>query len=58
MDGVGLVSCNIFMVGELVPVFWLIKLGLVSEGQRVSSSRFPVSMGSVCLWAALLAWQC
>ena len=34
MDGLGLVSCNIFMVGELVPVFWLIKLGLVSEGQR------------------------
>ena len=40
-DGVGLVSCDVFLVGELVLVFWLMELDLVSlKGSEVSSSRF------------------
>ena len=30
VDGVGLVSCDVFLVGELVLVFWLMELDLVS----------------------------
>ena len=41
MDGVRLVCCDVFLVGELVPVFWLMELDLLSrKGRAVSSSRF------------------
>ena len=41
MDGVGLVSCDVSWLGELVPVFWLMELDLISlKGSAVSSSRF------------------
>ena len=48
-----LVSCDVFLVQQLMPVFWLMELDLVSmEGRAVSSSRFwgvyglSVSLGS------------
>ena len=45
-DGVGLVSCDVFLVGELVLVFWLMELDLVSlKSSEVSSSRFWVVYG-------------
>ena len=41
VDGVRLVCCDVFLVGELVPVFWLMELDLLSlKGSAVSSSRF------------------
>ena len=41
MDGVGLVSCDVFLVGGAVPVFWLMELALISlKGSAVSSNRF------------------
>lgn len=34
VDGVGLLSCDVFLVGELVLVFWLMELDShLSEGQ-------------------------
>ena len=41
MPGVGLVSCGVSWLGELVPVFWSMELDLVSlKGSTVSSSKF------------------
>ena len=55
MHGVGLVSCDVFLVGGYVPVFWLLELDLFSlKGSAVSSSTFLGVYGSVCLWAVLL----
>lgn len=58
MDGVELVSC-VFLFGELVTVFRLMKLDVISlNGSTVSVVSFEVSMGSVCLWEVLRLWQC
>ena len=55
VDGVGLVSCDVFLVGVACACI-LFELDLVSlKGSAVSSCRFCVSMGSVCLQAVLLA---
>ena len=55
MDGAELVSC-VFLFGELVTVFRLMKLDVISlNGSTVSVVSFEVSMGSVCLWAVLPA---
>ena len=51
---VGLVSCDVFLFGELMPMFQLIKLGLLSlKGSAVVSSStfwgvygFSMSLGS------------
>ena len=41
IDRVGLVPCHVFLVRELVSVFWLMEMDLVSlKGSAVSSSRF------------------
>ena len=41
VDGVGLVPCDVFLVGGAVPVFWLMELALISlKGSAVSSSTF------------------
>ena len=56
VDGVWLVSC-VFLFEELVLVFWLMKLDVISpNGSTVLVVSFGVSMGSVCIWAVLLAW--
>ena len=52
-DGVGLVSCDVFLVGELVPVFWLMELDLLFlKGSAGSRSRF---WG--CLWVQYVFGQ-
>ena len=56
VHGVGLVSCDVSWLGDLVPVFWSMELDLVSlKGSAVSSSKFlsvyvfrmPSGFGSV-----------
>ena len=56
-DGVGLVSCVLSRLEELVPAFWLLQLDLVSlKGSAVSIVGFGVSMGSGYLWAVILVF--
>ena len=55
VDVVGLVSCDVFLVGVAYACI-LFELDLVSlKGSAVSSCRFCVSTGSICLQAVLLA---
>ena len=50
MDGVGLVSCDVCLVGGGASMFWLMELDLVSlKGSAVSVEGFGVSVVAVCL---------
>ena len=43
-------------LGELVPMFWVMELDLASvSAMQCPVVCFGVSVGSVCLWAVLLA---
>ena len=43
-------------LGELVPMFWVMELDLASvSAMQCPVVGFGVSVGSVCLWAVLLA---
>ena len=63
MDGVGLVSCDVFLVGGAVPVFWLMELALISlNGSAVSSNRFWSVYGfstekAMATHSSTLAWK-
>ena len=54
-----IMSCDGFLIGGLVPVFWLMELALISmKGSAGSSSRFWGVFGLSMALGKSLLWQC